>query len=154
VIVSGHMVAEFGKPVTIFGKTATMFRAEGGFTVDKNHLDIDAEVWLGAYVQNGKTAGVLGSGSGNVHLDWNAQDYSAKMHASMLDGVYTFDASFEFNGAFDALWISATASVNVPNGVPFIGGTHLASMDFRLSYVGSDMSQSYVASWVTINLLI
>src|SRR5262249_27761746 len=65
-LVSGHMAAEFGNSANFFGTTATMLRAEGAFSVDKNHLDMSANIWLGAYASNGHTSGVLGSGNGHV----------------------------------------------------------------------------------------
>jgi hypothetical protein len=154
ILVSGHMEAEYGKSVSIFGTSCVIFRAEGSFEADENHLSIDANVWLGAYGQSGKTNAVLGSGSGHVLLDWNDELYEASMHASLLDGAYQIDASFMFNGVYDDIWIAASASLHVPNGVPLIGGAEFASGEFRFSYFPQDMSKSYVAAWVNVNLLV
>jgi hypothetical protein len=152
VVVSGHLEAEYGRTVTIFGSKCSFFRAEGGFTVDANQLTMEATVWLGAKKDGSSTTGILGSGHGELDLDWNDQKYSLALHASMCGGVFTFDATFYMNAAYQ-VWVSASASVNVPSSIPLIGGEHIGSMDFRLAYDSNDSSTQYVAAWVTINLL-
>jgi hypothetical protein len=152
VVVSGHLEVEYGRTVTIFGSKCSFFRAEGGFTVDADHLMLEATVWLGAKKDGSSTTGVLGSGHGELNLDWNDQKYLLTLHASLCGGVYTFDGTFYMNGAYQ-VWVSASASVNVPSSIPLIGGEHLGSMDFRLAYDPNDSSTQYVAAWVTINLL-
>jgi hypothetical protein len=153
VVVSGHLETEFGEPVTIFGTTVTFFRAEGNFTVDADHLLLGADIWLGAKKDGGTTTGILGSGHGQLLLDWNNQKYSLTLHASMLGGVFTFDQTIYINGSLQ-VWASASASVNVPASIPFIGGQHLETMDFRFAYDPNDPSKQYVAAWVTVNLII
>ncbi len=152
IVVSGHMAAVFGKQVAIFGEKVSMFRADGSFSVDRNQLSLDADVWLGASTNGGKTTGVLGSGNGQLLLDWHDGIYSMTMHASIVDGTYTFDATVEFNDNLQ-LWISAHASVNVPHSIPLIGGDHLGSMDFRLAFDPNDADNSYVAAWTRVNLV-
>jgi hypothetical protein len=152
--VSGEIVVEFGDEVAIFGQTCTLFRAVGGFVVDKDELTLGADVWLGAFTNgSGKTDGVLGSGSGVIVLDWNDQVYTGDVKASLLDGTFTYDAAFSFDGRGD-IWIAVDAKVNVPHSVPLIGGTFLASMDFRFSYVKGNPAESYVAAWTEIDLLV
>ncbi|MHC5539076.1 LamG-like jellyroll fold domain-containing protein, partial [Singulisphaera rosea] len=152
--VSGEIVVEFGSEVKIFGQECTLFRAVGGFSANEDELTLGADVWLGAFTDgNGNTTGVLGTGSGEIDLDWNDQVYSADVHASLLDGTFTYDAKFNFDNGGD-LWIAVDASVNVPHSVPLIGGTHLASMDFRFSYQEDHPENSYVAAWTDINLVV
>ncbi|MCR9295532.1 MAG: FG-GAP-like repeat-containing protein [bacterium] len=153
IIATGHFEAEYGESVTIFGEKSTILRVEGEVVIDADHLLLDASVWVGAQVKDGKTTSILGSGHGELFLDWHNQDYSLDVSGSMLDGVFTFDVGFKLNSSHQ-LWVAADASVNVPHGVPLIGGQHIGSMDFRLAHDPSDSSKSYVLAWITLNLLV
>ena len=97
----------------------------------KDMLELDAKVWVGSVTSNGKNTGLLGTGSGKLVLDWNKQQYSLDVKASMLDGVFTFEGDFLFNAGTSTqpaeVIISAEADVNIPHGIPLIGGKELGS---------------------------
>lgn len=152
VLASGHMIFEYGDPITIFGEEVQTFRADGRVTIDGKMLSLEGDAWLGASTENGKTSGLLGKGTVKIELDWHDEIYSVDMHASMVDGTYTFDATFEINNHAQ-LWVSGHAAVNVPHSVPLIGGEKIASMDFRLAIDPKDSANSYVAAWTRVNLI-
>ena len=149
--VSGHMIAEMGSTVTMFKEKVTFARMEGDFEVDKDHLKMDAQVWLGADTSGSTTKGVLGTGTGTLLLDWNNQDYELNLHSKMLGGVFTVDAAFHLHQS-NQVWVAAGAAVIVPSAIPLIGGKTLASMDFRLAYDPNSVTTSYVAAWVSLDL--
>ncbi|MFN0052473.1 MAG: FG-GAP-like repeat-containing protein [Planctomycetales bacterium] len=162
-IVSGGLTVEFGDEVSIFGATAHFFLAQGNFTVDKDELVLAAQVWIGSVVNpDGTTTGLLGTASGQLVLDWSAHVYSLNVEASLYDGVFTFQGAFQFNAGTNSqppqLVISAQADVNVPQGVPLIGGKQLGSLDFLLNYQApqnsGDPAQGFVAAWADVNLLV
>jgi hypothetical protein len=157
-IVSGDITVEYGEAVTIFGETARFFLAQGGFTVDKDQLELDANVWVGSVSSGGSTTGLLGSGSGDLVLDWNNQEYTLDVKASLLDGVFEFEEEFEFSAGDPAeVLISAKAEVEVPHGIPLIGGDKLGSADFLFKYVAPSetggQADGFVAAWTKIDLI-
>ena len=153
-IVSGHLTTEYGHSVNLFGKKSKFISAVGSFTVDKNHLELDADVFLGSVTSTngGKPSGVFGEGNGKLVLDWNDGVYSLDLDAKLLDGVFEIDAQLEITDSFQ-IWVAADAKVVVPHKVPLIGGKTLASLDFRLAYDHNDLGDSYVAAWATIDLI-
>ncbi len=153
-VVSGHITAEYGDTVKLFGKSTKFLSAVGAFTVDRNHLEIDADIYLGSFRSNngGKPSGVLGEGTGKVLLDWNEGKYTVDLKAGLVDDIFQIDADFEFDRG-GAIWIAADARVVMPKQIPFIGGKTLASLDFRLAYSHTDLDNSYVAAWTTVDLL-
>ena len=160
-IVSGGITVEYGNSVTIFGQTARFFLAQGSFTVDKDMLKLGAQVWIGAVSSGGKTTGVLGSGTGTLTLDWADQVYSLDAKASLLDGVFQFDDQFAFSGGTSTqppeVLIKAQANVDVPNGIPLIGGKSLGEIDFMFKYdapsAAGGQAEGFVAAWTRINLI-
>jgi hypothetical protein len=151
IIVSGSLQAVFGKQINIGGTGCTIFAATGSFTADSQELVIDGAYYEGAVETNGSWTGILGSGTASVDLDWAAGVYTASVSESLYDGTFVISAELAFDDSGD-LGIIATASVNVPDAVPFIGGTQLGSMGFAFIYTASSNSGS-VAAWININLL-
>ena len=158
VVVSGDLTVEYGDEVLFLGKKATLFSATGGFTVDKDHLELDATVYWGSYTSTGgKPTGVIGDATGKLLLDWNDRVYLLDVKASMYKGVFTFEAEIEFS-ASSGVFLFAEADVNVPHGIPFIGGKKLGSLDFLFKYEQPDkgddgQAQGFVAAWTEINLV-
>ena len=158
ITISGHAQAEFGDEVKIFGNgKATIFTVDGSFFVDKDELKLDATVYFGAVEDdNGNTTGLLGKGTGDLLLDWAEQTYSLDVKSSLYDGAFTFEEEFEFFGGSDIL-ISAKAEVNVPKGIPFIGGKELAEFDFLFKFEApetkSEKPGGFVAAWTKVKLL-
>ncbi len=150
IIVSGSIQAVFGKQITISGISCAIFAATGSFTADSQELVIQGDYYQGAYQTNGNWQGILGNGSASVDLDWAAGDYSASVSESMYEGVFVISASLAFDDSGD-LGIIATAAVEIPDGVPFIGGTKLGSMSFAFIYTASSNTGT-VAAWATVNL--
>ena len=150
IIVSGTIEAVFGKKITIAGTTCSLFAATGSFSADSQQLVIQGNYYQGAYNSNGKWQGILGTGSASVDINWAAGVYSASISESLYGGVFKISAQLAFDNSGD-IGIIATASVNVPNGVPFIGGTNLGSMGFAFIYTASS-NVGTVAAWASVNL--
>ena len=155
-IVSGSLTATLGEEVEIFGRSVVIAQATGSFTVDKNELILDADVDLAAETDSsGKTTGLLGDGHGMMTLDWGQQTYSLDVSASLLDGVFTFEASFSFDARGD-ITISAEADVNFPDGIPFIGGKRIGSLDFLFEYrpptTTGGKAIGFVAAWLELDI--
>lgn len=136
-IVSGSLTAVWG--------TGQLITVTGGFKVDKDELVLDADV----SVLDG-----LSKGTGRVVLDWGDQDYSIDVQLSWYDGMFTFQAVIDISSGGDDLYVKAKADVNIPDAIPFIGGKTLADLDFVLEWHAGDLSNSFVAAWTDINLLI
>jgi hypothetical protein len=135
-IVSGSMTAVWG--------TSQLIQVSGGFTVDRNELVMNASV----SVLNG-----YDSGSGQLVLDWGDHDYSLQVQLSSYDGIFTFQATIDLSSGGNDLYVRATADVNVPDIVPFIGGKTLAGINFVLEWHANDLSDSFVAAWVDADFL-
>lgn len=155
-VISGHMTVDYGEAVTIYKETVKFFSAVGGFTVDKDHLEIDATVYLGAQKISGKPRGVIGTAEGVLLLDWNKQQYSLDIQAQLYGSVIAFEAEFEFDAGAGVV-IEAEADLIVPKGIPLIGGKKVASADVLFKYEKPDandngQAQGYVAAWTTIDL--
>lgn len=162
-IVAGDVTVEYGEAVKIFDESVRLFQARGGFLVDKDELKIDATVWLGALSKSdGKTIGLLGEGSGKLVLDWNDRDYSLDVKASLLDGVFDFEGAFDFYGATSTrpleIIISAEVDLEVPHGIPLIGGDKLGSADFLFKYIAPDskggQADGFIAAWTRVDLIV
>ena len=156
-IVSGTMEAVFGESVTIFGETASFFQVDGSFSVDKDALTLSAKVLFGAVTSGNSTTALLGSGTATMDLDWDDDDYSLDASASLLDGTFTYDSTFQFDDGGNIL-LSATANVNVPDGIPLIGGQKLGSVSFLFEYekpsTEGGQADGFVAAWTSIDLLV
>lgn len=153
-VVSGGIGVDFGPGLSILNENVSLFRAEGSFTVDRNELVLSGAVGFGAVADDncdGQVTGLLGEGSATMTLDWGARTYSIQTTASMDDGVFRFDAGFSFNALGD-ITISAQADVDVPEGIPFIGGKTLAQLAFVFVYDRPTQS-GYAAAWVELDIV-
>lgn len=149
IIVSGTIQAVFGGKISIGGTTCTIFAATGSFTADSQELTITGNYYEGAYETNNQWHDILGGGSATVDLDWAAGVYTASISESLYDGTFVISASVAFDDSGDFA-IEASASVNVPDAVPFIGGEQLGSMDFAFIYTASSNTGT-VAAWCNVN---
>ena len=150
IVVSGSIDAVFGKQITIAGQSCSLFAATGSFTADSQELVIQGDYYEGAYEINNQWQGILGNGSAGVTLDWAAGVYSANVTETLYDGIFEISAEVAFDDSGN-LGIIATASVIIPDGVPFIGGTKLGTMGFAFIYTASS-GVGTVAAWATVNL--
>lgn len=167
VTVGGDVAVAFGPQVSLPDpKNPTnaprygLITAQGSFAVSGEELAVRGGVYLGAYVTStdrdtGKPtyAGLLGSGTGYVNLDWAARVYSAGLDYQMLDGAFQVTANFEFKGGGGDyfLFIDAEADLAIPKFVPVVGGLELASADFLLDYEDDDGKPvGFVAGWVDV----
>ena len=145
IVVSGSITLRYGPGVTIAGHTVAAFIATGSFTVDSSELILDGSGYLGAYQDAGMSSpkGLFGSGTIDVDLNWSTGVYTAKADVSLLGNVFLFDANFALDDKGDVAISAAQATVNVPNGVPYIGGEQLGSLDFIFVFQAQDLSGSF-----------
>lgn len=132
------------------GGMFSLVQATGSITVSASQLDLSGQVTL--------LGGLLGSGQASIDLNWVTGVYSVTGSFSMYDGIITFSGSLMFDNYGD-ITLLATASVNVPDVIPIIGGDSLGNINFYLQYRPShtpgqapDWTQSYVAVWTNVNL--
>ncbi len=149
IIASGSIQAVFGKQISIAGTSCAIFAATGSFTADSQELEIDGGYYEGAYEVDGNWNGILGSGTASVDLDWAAGVYTASVSESLYEGIFVISASLAFDDSGD-LGIIATAKVEIPDSVPFVGGTVLGSMSFAFIFSASSDSGT-VAAWINVN---
>ena len=119
--------------------------ATGSFFVDADELKITGSVSL--------VGGTLGSGSAVVDINWSTGVYSITAQLGLFDDIVNFSGTLIFDNEGDVT-LSAEADVNVPGGVPYIGGQTLASLNFYLQ-VRPTMpdDDSFVAAWTTLPVI-
>jgi hypothetical protein len=157
-VISGKIAFNCGPQVSILGKSATLFRAEGDFTVSRHELVVSGSYYQGA-VQTGTDAnglpvysGALGGG-GTLTLDWEHKSHVMSALMTLYGGVFQLQGVFAFDTSGDIV-LGAKASVNVPSEIPFIGGKELGQVDFLFEYHHDDREHSFFAAWVSVDLLI
>jgi len=139
--VSGHLtVSGMDAP----SPSATPFiSVTGPFTVNANGLDIQGNVSL--------EGGTLGTGEVDLSINWFTGVNSITAQLSLFDGIVTFNGVIPFNFEGD-ITLNGVASINVPDGVPFIGGDTLGNLNFYLQVRPGDSSNSFVAAWTTYTI--
>jgi hypothetical protein len=125
-------------------KGYSFITASGTFSIDADELKISGNVSL--------VGGILGNGSAAVDINWSTGVYSITAQISLFDGIVDFDGTLIFDNEGDVT-LSAMADINVPDGVPYIGGETLAGLNFYLQ-VRPTMAddQSFLAVWTTFAL--
>ncbi len=121
-----------------------LIEASGSISVSASHLDLTGQVSI--------LGGLLGQGMATIDLNWVTGIYTVSGSFSMYDGIITFGGSLTLDNQGD-ITLLATASVNIPDIIPFIGGTSLGNINFYLQYrPGQDWTQDYIAAWTNVNL--
>lgn len=158
--VYGSLGLTFGQSIPIGGKNVSLVRAVGSFTLDKDELILAGQVaFLGYSTSSGGVTTLhsdVGLLDGNITLDWGDNTYSASVNGSFLDGTFTVEGEFKYSPG--TIYVSSTAALNVPDGIPLIGGDQLASANFllELQYDVGDLSKGvtgFVAGWISLHHL-
>jgi hypothetical protein len=124
-------------------KGYSFITASGTFLVNADELKITGDVDL--------VGGLLGSGSAVVDINWSTGVYSITAQLGLFDGIVNFNGALIFDNHGNVT-LKANADINVPDGVPYIGGSTLASLDFYLQVRPAlPNSSSFVAAWTTIS---
>lgn len=148
----GNMAVEAGGQFSVPGTSdkVTMLRIEGSAEVDKNHLNLTNTVYVGAYNAGSGWKALYGSGSVTLDLNWNTGVYKVK-GAVLYEAVVNFKSEIDYysNGTIAAL---GEVDVIVPDAIPVIGGTTLASVSGAIRYNKHDLYNSYAAGWTTIDM--
>jgi hypothetical protein len=155
IIVSGTVALTYGGSWPIGdGRRVTAVKAVGSFTVDKDMLVLDGKVFIAAYTSaDGTTSGLLGEGEVKATLNWGSNDYKLDASFGWAGGLFKLRASIDIGGGGDSILVRADAEVDVPDFIPFIGGTTLASANFALVYHSDwSSSQNFAAAWVKVDL--
>lgn len=157
IIVSGSLSATYGPDeLEIAGVKTALIKATGGFTASKDKLILDGSVYVGAYTPPGDThtIGILAEGSGTLTLDWGNSDYRLDVSLGWYDDFFSLDATIDVSDGGNNLYVRAEADVNVPSGIPFIGGKTIAGVDFVLEWhKDRPNSESFAAAWVSVDLI-
>jgi hypothetical protein len=156
VVVSGSITLTYGGKWSLpGGAKATFLKAVGGFTVNREMLVLNGNVYLGAYTDPfGNTQSSIAQGAGTVTLDWGKQEYKGDFSVSWADGLFKVHATFDIGHGGNDVYVRADADVDVPSIVPFIGGDTIAGVNFALEYhKDAPLSQDFAAAWVHVGVL-
>src|SRR5262249_53200201 len=122
--------------VTVMGTTAALFTATGQVTVNRDQLDLDADVQL--------VGGVLGTGHAGLHLNWLRGEYTADVQAELFGRIFEVGGTLSFTtGA--SLSRGVTGACTLPVGLPVVGGMELANARVDLQYSPGAGAQNYVS---------
>jgi hypothetical protein len=119
--------------------------ATGNITISPTDLKLTGSVNL--------LGGLLGQGQATLDLNWGTGVYSVTGSFGMFDNIITFKGGLDITNQGD-ITLQATASVNVPPQVPFIGGDSLGNLNFVLQFHPNDWANSYIAAWASVNLFV
>src|SRR5262249_12389195 len=87
--VEGTVGVTYGERVTVMGTTAALFTATGQVTVNRDQLDLDADVQL--------VGGVLGTGHAGLHLNWLRGEYTADVQAELFGRIFEVGGTLSFS---------------------------------------------------------
>src|SRR5262249_39465694 len=122
--VSASASLSFGKEVEVLGTKYSLVSVSGTISVNANHLYLagDREI----------PGGILGDGSATVDINWSTGVSSINItHIGLYDDTFNFMGSLIVTNQGDVT-LQASATVNVPKDLPFIGGLQLAGVGFYL----------------------
>ena len=156
IVVTGGIAMVWGESITLAGTTCYLFRVEGDITADADELIIDAQAQFGAYSNDGSTwQGVLGSGDAKLTLDWADGYYALHADIDGLAGIFDVEGDFVFEDGKEVA-ILATATVVIPEEVPFVGGDTIGGVGFFFQHVfahdGLPTSTTF-AAWINVDII-
>lgn len=94
----------------------------------------------------------IGKAQGTHTLNWNEKSYETQGNFSILDGAIQTNSGFKVNSGFN-INMSGSASVNIPNSIPLIGGAQIGSGNFLLNFSNDgSLSNDFAAGWGTIKV--
>jgi hypothetical protein len=131
----------YGKSVTVLGKTYALFAATGHVHVNRNELDIDADVQL--------EGGFMGTGHAAVQLNWAQGVYSAKVNVGIYGGIFQVGGTITFRSD-DSLTLDVTGGLDLPDALPVVGGMQLAGAKLHLQYSPLQGAQNYISGTASV----
>jgi len=141
---SGALGATLGPQVNIpkFGNTA-LIRLDVGGSISSEQASVDGK----SFVINEKVL----SGEGKKTLNWKDKFYEERGTYSLIDGLIKMDeAGFRADSGFN-INMRGTASANVPNFLPLIGGKNLANASALFQFTNNSMfTDDYAQIWTKI----
>ncbi|WP_422923292.1 FG-GAP-like repeat-containing protein [Singulisphaera sp. PoT] len=153
--VAGSIGLGFGQEVTVQGKSVRIIEAVGGFTLDKDELDLYGDVGVAAYIdpQTKLVKSLIGTTvDGDVKLGWGDDTYAVDINGSFAGGLFTVGGHFLFDNG--AILMTAMAAIEVPPKIPIIGGIQLASANFMFKYDPNlGTPEGFLAAWVHIAIV-
>ncbi|HUT09612.1 MAG TPA: hypothetical protein VMY42_03885 [Thermoguttaceae bacterium] len=165
--------------LTVDGGQPPMLRFDGGLSIDLGDaINIDLPSWLGGSFTANRLVELVGMDFGGVmdrdhlevhgqlallgslltvngtaQLDWRRGELSVGGTLDVLDGFITASNTLRVGAALD-LAVQGAAAISIPDAVPWIGGTQIASGQFLLNFVNNlDNSDDFVAAWGSIGRL-
>jgi hypothetical protein len=147
--VMGKLGVTYGKSVTVGGNTYALFAATGDIRVNKDEMDVNANVQL--------EGGFMGTGRANLQLNWAKGVYTANVQVGIYGGIFNVGGTVTFTKD-DTLTLTVTGTVNLPSSLPTIagvqlGGMQLGSAQIHLQYNPNPGSDNYVSGSATLPVL-
>jgi hypothetical protein len=155
--VEGTIGVTYGDRLSFAGHTVTTFVATGTFKVDRNELVLSGNFAVMAALSQGSGGQenidfAEASGSGSIDINWGKHEYMASFDIKGFDGVLELQGQFNLN-EFNQVTAYVSASIHVPDGIPFIGGDTLAQVSGLFYWDPVNPSNSVVAAWIDIDLI-
>ena len=157
-VVMGTLDIRFGTKINFAGGDYDLLTAHGSFTLDRDHLNIMARAEL--------VGGKLGAAAGMIDLNWATGVFKVEArlglvcigenplrdehHDSFFDNCVIDAEGTLYLDKFGNITLTATANVQVPLDIPFIGGATLDGVNLLLNIRPRTPSQNFVAVWKRI----
>jgi uncharacterized repeat protein (TIGR01451 family) len=115
-------------------------------------LDIDGKISSEQLSATGKATILndkIATSQGTHTLNWSKKFYENKGSFSVIDGLIQTENSFKADTSFN-INMGGTASANVPNFIPLIGGENIANGNFLFDFSNDgNTSNDFAAVWTT-----
>ncbi|MEO0425073.1 MAG: SdrD B-like domain-containing protein [Pseudomonadota bacterium] len=148
--IDGTIGLDFGGQWMIDDQEVTALRMNGEVMIDRNMLEVDDMVFVGAEEDDdGNFTGLLGQGDVKLTLDWSEDRYelSGTMMSPTDPGVTVIADLLIDKGSY---YFLGEAKLEVPESVPVVGGWVLEDIGVALQSVKGDADDSFGAGWTKV----
>lgn len=124
--------------------------------INKTGLTINGEA---ALVGKVNPVSGLATGTMNVSLNWKTGQFKADASLSFFGGLITSNATFKAQGGPPlAASFRGTGALTLPNNIPIVGGSQVASGNGALYYINDfngnslNLSNDFCAAWGSVDI--
>ncbi len=148
--ISGNIGLDFGGQWMIDDKEVTALRMNGEVTIDRNMLEVEDMVFIGAEEDaDGNFTGLLGEGDVKLTLNWSEDRYEfdGTLMAPSAPGVVVIADLLIDKGSY---YFLGEAKLEIPKSIPIVGGWVLDEIGVALQSVKGDEDDSFGAGWTKV----
>ena len=148
ITLSGSIGIMAGQGAVLQGRSVRMSQFVGAFTLDSSSLTMQADAYVGA-INYGTASrpqwdGLIAEGTAVVSLNWAEHHYYADVQLNFASGLFLASGRITFDAA-SGMTLRGQAAIAVPDFVPILGGTILASANFL--FVLNPGQEIYAVGW-------